>query len=239
MVRYQEIAHSLELGLAAGGDAARAIPSEHELCERYGASRTTIRAALKQLQDQGLIERRQGKGTFYRPRHITKHLGSIVDFHSEARMAGRVPKTQVLALTSRGATPAEFALFGGDIAKDGIVELLRLRSLDDQPAVLQRSRLGAAVLGEAKADALMNASLYRYLAECRGIHVATVEETLEPLGAGVEDAGHLGIPAGTAIFRSRRVARDGIGAVVEVSDNLIRGDIYRFTIRRQVGSAAS
>lgn len=237
MIRYQEIAHSLELGLAAGGDDSRAIPSEHELCERYGASRTTIRAALKQLQDQGLIERRQGKGTFYRPRHITKHLGSIVDFHSEARMAGRVPKTQVIALGSRAATPAEHSLFGADIARDGIVDLLRLRSLDDQPAVLQRSRLGASVLGTAQADALMNASLYRYLAECRGIHVATVEETLEPLGASAEDAGHLGIPVGTAIFRSQRVARDAVGTVIEVSDNLIRGDIYRFTIRRQVGSA--
>jgi GntR family transcriptional regulator len=236
MIRYQEIAHSLELGLAAGGDDSRAIPSEHELCERYGASRTTIRAALKQLQDQGLIERRQGKGTFYRPRHITKHLGSIVDFHSEARMAGRVPKTRVLALATRAATPAEFTLFGADIARDGIVDLLRLRSLDDQPAVLQRSRLGAGVLGSVRPDELMDASLYRYLAECRGIHVATVEETLEPLAAESEDAGHLGIPSGTAIFRSQRIARDAVGGVIEVSDNLIRGDIYRFTIRRQVGS---
>ena len=236
MIRYQEIAHSLELGLAAGGDDSRAIPSEHELCERYGASRTTIRAALKQLQDQGLIERRQGKGTFYRPRHITKHLGSIVDFHSEARMAGRVPKTRVLALATREATPAEFTLFGADIARDGIVDLLRLRSLDDEPAVLQRSRLGAGVLGPVKPDELMDASLYRYLAECRGIHVATVEETLEPLAAEAEDAGHLGIPSGTAIFRSQRIARDAVGGVIELSDNLIRGDIYRFTIRRQVGS---
>lgn len=236
MVRYQEIAHSLELGLAAAGGDSRAIPSEHELCERYGASRTTIRAALKQLQDQGLIERRQGKGTFYRPRHIAKNLGSIVDFHTEARMAGRVPTTRVVSLAVRAAAPDEFALFGEAIAAGGIVDLTRLRSLDDEPAVLQRSRLGLTVLGEAKADELVNASLYRYLAECRGIHVATVEETLEPLAAGADEAAHLRIAAGTAVFRSQRVARDIAGAVIEVSDNLIRGDIYRFTIHRQVGN---
>lgn len=239
MVRYREIAHSLELGLAAAGGDSRAIASEHELCERYGASRTTIRAALKQLQDQGLIERRQGKGTFYRPRHIAKHLGSIVDFHTEARMAGRVPTTQVVSLSVRAARPDEFALFGAAIAAAGIVDLVRLRSLDDEPAVLQRSRLGLTVLGTAEADALVNASLYRYLAECRAIHVATVEETLEPLAAGAEEAAHLRIAAGTAVFRSQRVARDMAGVVIELSDNLIRGDIYRFTIHRQIGDLAA
>lgn len=237
MVRYQQIAENIELGLSTAGDASRGVPSEHELCERYSASRTTIRAALKQLQDDGLIERRQGKGTFYRPRHITKHLGSLVDFHSEARMAGRVPRTRVLTLACRAPTPSEFALFGHDVAKDGVVDLLRLRSLDDQPAVLQRSRLGAAMLGHIDPDDLSDASLYRYLAECRDIHVATVEETLEPLGASAEDAGHLGIAEGTAVFRSQRVARDAVGGVIEVSDNLIRGDIYRFTIRRQMSAA--
>ena len=238
MVRYQEIAYSLELGLAAAGGDSRAIPSEHELCERYGASRTTIRAALKQLQDLGLIERRQGKGTFYRPRHIAKNLGSIVDFHTEARMAGRIPTTRVVSLLARQAMPDEFALFGKATAAGGIVDLTRLRSLDDEPAVLQRSRLGQAVLGGTQADELVNASLYRYLAECRGIHVATVEETLEPVAAGAEEAFHLGIVAGTAVFRSQRVARDIAGAVIEVSDNLIRGDIYRFSIHRQIGAPA-
>ena len=188
MVRYQEIAHSLELGLAAAGGVSRAIPSEHELCERYGASRTTIRAALKQLQDQGLIERRQGQGTFYRPRHIAKHLGSLVDFHSEARMAGRLPTTRVVSLSARTATPDEAALFSKAIASRGIVDLVRLRCLDDEPAVLQRSRLGASVLGEVSARDLVDTSLYRYLAACRSINVATVEETLEPLAIDADAA---------------------------------------------------
>ena len=238
MIRYQEIAESLERGLAAGGGCARAVPSEHELCERYGASRTTIRAALKQLQGRGLIERRQGQGTFYRPRHIAKQLGSLVDFHTEACMAGRVPTTRVVSLVACTATADEAALFR-QAAAAGLVHLTRLRSLDDEPAVLQRSRLGLATLGEAVTADLENASLYRYLAECRGVHVATVEETLEPWTVSAEEAAPLAIAPGTAVFRSQRVARNAEGLVVEVSDNLIRGDIYRFTIHRDVTDAAS
>lgn len=238
MIRYQEIAFSLERSLAAAGGASRAVPSEHELCARYGASRTTIRAALKQLQDRGLIERRQGQGTFYRPRHIAKHLGSLVDFHTEARMAGRVPTTRVIALVARPAAAEESALFGAAAAA-GLVELTRLRCLDDEPAVLQRSRVGLATLGETTAADLENASLYRYLAECRGVRVTTVEETLEPWAVSAEEAGPLAIAPGAAVFRSQRVARDADGIVVEVSDNLIRGDIYRFTIHRDVADAGS
>lgn len=239
MVRYQDIARNLANGLAAGGGDSRAIPSEHELCQRYGASRTTIRAALKQLQEQGLIERRQGQGTIYRPRHITKNLGSIVDFHTEARLAGREPTTRVISLSEREAGPDEHALFGTAIAAGGIVDLLRLRSLDDRPAVLQRSRLGRTVLGPVHPGDLADTSLYRHLAERRGVHVVMVEETLEPLALSAEDAAHLGVAAGFPVFRSQRVARDAAGAVVEVSDNLIRGDIYRFTIHRRVDAEAA
>jgi len=135
--------------------------------------------------------------------------------------------------------PDEHALFGTAIAAGGIVDLLRLRSLDDQPAVLQRSRLGRTVLGPVRPGDLADTSLYRHLAERRGVHVVMVEETLEPLAISAEDAAHLGVAAGFPVFRSQRVARDAAGAVVEVSDNLIRGDIYRFTIHRRVDAEAA
>lgn len=238
MVRYQEIAGSLERVLGAGGGGLKAMPSEHELCQRYKASRTTIRAALKQLDEQGLIERRQGRGTFYRPRHIAKDLGSIIDFHTEAHRAGRIPTTSIVSCGVRQAAPAEFALFGAATAEAGVVDLRRLGYLDGEPAVLQHSRIGHATLGELDAAALVKGSLYRYLAERRDIHVATVEETLEPHSADAGEAAHLGIAPGTAVFRSHRVARDLVGAVIETSVNLIRGDMYRFTTRREGPGAA-
>lgn len=232
MVRYHEIAHSLELALRGDGHGPVRVPSEHELCRRYGASRTTVRSALGELEKAGLVERRQGKGTFFRPAPISKNLGSLVNFHAEAEAAGRTPRTRVLSLERVPAGPAEATLFGLPPFAE-LLELVRVRSLDGLPAVLQRSWLRPEALRGAAAADLEDASLYDRLA-LAGLVVATVEETLEPRAAGAEEAGRLGIEPGTAVFRSRRVARTEAGAVVEVSDNLIRGDIYRFTTRRRV-----
>lgn len=239
MVRYREIAKSLEAELRASGVAqSRQLPSENDLCACFDASRTTIRAALNQLEKQGLIERRQGSGTFLRPPHIAKHLGSLVDFHTEARAAGRVPHTRVISLDVRKPTATEFALFGSGVTRNGIVELVRVRSLDAVPAVFQRSFLTRDLLGDVSIDDLQDASLYRYLSEHRGVHIASIEETLEPECVTADGAAYLDVAPGTAMFRSHRTARDGEGRVVEVSDNLIRGDIYRFIVHRRLDGGA-
>ena len=114
LIRYQEIAESLDRGLAAGGGVTLAVRFEQVLCERYRASRTTIRVALKSLQERGLIERRQGQRSFYRPRHIAKHLGSLVDFHTEARFTGSAPTTRTLEPCAVSAeVAAQLALVPG------------------------------------------------------------------------------------------------------------------------------
>jgi len=90
-----------------------------------------------------------------------------------------------------------------------------------------------------RARQLEDRSLYAFLAERRGVRVHTIEETLEPALAEGEDAARLGVAAGTPVFRSHRMARDAGGRLVEISDNLVRGDIYRFTVRRAAGEDAS
>lgn len=232
MVRYLDIAQKLAAGFEPGAASARALPTEHELCQRYGASRTTVRAALRHLAEQGLITSQQGKGSFFRPPHITKNLGSIVDFHTEAAMAGRIPETRLVAIRRLEAGEVPPGPFDAATLRGGIVELVRLRLLDGEPAVLQQSWLGAATLGEVEPGDLEDRSLYRFLEARRGLAVATIEETLEPCCIEPEPAALLGIEPGTAVFRSHRVARDAAGTVIEASRNLIRGDLYRFTIRR-------
>ncbi len=237
MLRYRAIAEDLRASFARSNfPDGHPLPSEHELCRAYGTSRTTIRAALDWLEGKGLVRRRQGSGTFYRSPAIAKHLGSVVDFHTEATEAGRRPHTSVLSLSVRAATPIESAVFGKRDLRRGVAELSRVRILDGEPAVLQRSYLANALLGRVKAADLDDTSLYAFLAARRGVHVHTIEETLEPAIVDGEEAGLLRVQPGTPVFRSHRIARDAAGRVIEISDNLIRGDLYRFTVRRSAGA---
>ena len=240
MIRYRAIAEELRASFARTNyPDGHPLPSEHELCVAYGVSRTTIRAALDWLERRGLVRRRQGSGTFYKSPAIAKHLGSVVDFHTEALKAGRKPRTEVLSLAVRPPSPAEAVVFGAKDARGGIAELKRIRYLDGEPGVLQRSYLSAAILGRVKASALHDKSLYAFLAERRGVKVHSIEETLEPALAEGEEAELLRVPAGTPVFRSHRMAREACGRLIEISDNLVRGDIYRFTVRRNAGEAES
>ena len=233
MVRYLDLADRMREAFRGGlWRDGQALPSEADLCALHGVSRTTVRAALDVLEAEGLVRRQQGSGTFFRDDGIRKHLGSLVDFNTEAEAAGHRPRTSVLSLIRRPAGLHEIAAFGAQLAADGILELRRLRFLDDRPALLQTSYLARALAGPIADSDLEHASLYRLLAARRGIEGADIEETLEPAAIGEEDARALDIEPGTAVFRSYRIARAAGGRIVEVSDNLIRGDIYRCTVRR-------
>jgi GntR family transcriptional regulator len=68
--RYGQVAQLLRQAIASGETApAGALPTEAELCDRYDASRTTVRRALLELRDEGLVESRQGSGWTVPPRH--------------------------------------------------------------------------------------------------------------------------------------------------------------------------
>lgn len=240
MVRYLHIADQIKTSIAVGawknGDP---IDPEMTLSKRFGVSRTTIRAALRELQRQNVIRREQGRGTFVSVAMIEKEVGSLVDFHTEAIAAGRAPGTMVLSLTRRAPEFHEMVVFGERVNHGGVVELQRLRYLDRVPAVWQRSCLPADLLAGLTAEDLEDKSLYRLLADRKNIVVVDVDEVLEPALASAEAAALLQVPAATALFKTQRAARLADGTVVETSVNFVRADLYRFRVTRKARSVWS
>ncbi|HEY8582623.1 MAG TPA: GntR family transcriptional regulator, partial [Capillimicrobium sp.] len=95
---YAQLKRTLTDLIAAGtlspGDR---LPSESELCERYGVSRTTVRQALAELESDGALRREQGRGTFVaEPAPNSGFLQSTSGFFEEAVAAGRTVATRVL-----------------------------------------------------------------------------------------------------------------------------------------------
>ena len=114
------------------------IPPEHELERKYGLSRVTVRRALQELTAEGLLERKQGKGTFVSTPRISQDLKSIHSFHDACKQNGFQGGTIVIHVKETDADPAdleELELRQG--AK--VVETLRVRTADGVPVVLEKN----------------------------------------------------------------------------------------------------
>ena len=100
-----EIAHQ-ELRKAITGGTFRPgsqLPTEAELCEMLGVSRTVVREALRVLEDDGLVARRHGVGTFVRNHPILKNLNFNFGITEMIESAGSQPGTSHLAIKKETA----------------------------------------------------------------------------------------------------------------------------------------
>ena len=80
------------------------LPSEEELVQKYGVSRTTIRKAIQELERLELIEIRRGKGTFVRSEKITQDLSGLTGFVEDMVAVGLHPSAKVLSKATISAT---------------------------------------------------------------------------------------------------------------------------------------
>ncbi len=104
---YARVKRYLKEGLAAGRWAPGALmPSEHDLVSRFSVSRMTVNRALRELQVEGLVERRQGVGTFAAPLHRISSTLTIRDLHEEIEARGAQHAARVhLARTEPAPAP--------------------------------------------------------------------------------------------------------------------------------------
>ena len=137
--RYEEIAAYLR-GLIAEREPGDRLPSEAELCDRFGVSRMTARHAVQQLEQEHLLHRRRGKGTFVSARPVPRLLGSPLSFTESTERRGMRATSRLLEAAS--ISPSEEDVKALEIAVDDPVGLLeRIRYADDVPMAIERAVL--------------------------------------------------------------------------------------------------
>jgi GntR family transcriptional regulator len=199
LVLHDEIAR----GALAAGDP---LPTEQLLCEQFGVSRITVRRALADLADAGVIERRQGVGSFVRDRPQERRIPAGGSFMDGLRKTELQTDVDVIELDIRNM-PAPVADQLGTERGLHVVRLRRERRTSE-PLMITQAWLPEALSGTVTAEALTHAPLYRLLADA-GVELDRVEHEITAEVAGPRNAQLLDVAIGAALMRVNRLAFAG------------------------------
>ena len=211
------------------------LPPEPELAAELGVSRATLREALRSLEDEGLVRRTRGAGTFVadRPR-VANNLDANFGVTDAIRSSGMEPGTLHGSVRLEAASADEAERLDLDPGED-VVVVDRVRTADGRPVVLSRDILAAALTGEDPAllDRMERTSVYEVLERDLGIAIHHGLATFRPTRADGHLASRLDVPRGTLLLYIRQVDFDVQGRPIVSSHEHHLADAFEFSVVRR------
>lgn len=224
--RYAQLYRHIAAIIASGDlPPETQLPPERELADLARVSRVTVRKAVAQMVDEGVLEQRRGAGTFVRrPRPKMEHsLSSLLSFTDYMRQRGKAPTSRILRRGVFLPNPDEQVALGLS-GVDRVTRLDRLRSSDGMPMALELSSLPNDVLPD---PALVDSSLYDVL-RATGTAPTRGMQRIKAVNLGAEEARLLNLTEGAAVLRIDRTGYLPSGRPIEFTRGLYRSDIYDF-----------
>ena len=224
---YFQISRRLEEAVDRGDlTPGERLPNEIEFAESLAISRPTMRRALDDLVEKGMLTRKKGVGTRVANAQVRRRV-ALTSLHDDLAAAGRHPQTQVLTFDA-GCTDRHAARELGVAVDECLVYCERLRLADGRPLAILRNWLPARFNDIVAAD-LEAHGLYRLLGERNG-RPSVAKQRITALPAGAAEAKLLGTKRNAPLISMQRTAFDGAGHAVEFADNLYRADLYAIEV---------
>jgi GntR family transcriptional regulator len=203
------------------------LPSERELSEFYGVNRLTVRQALNDLVNEGMLRRQRGVGTFVVEAKLTQVLDRVLGFSERIREAGHSPSSRQIALEIIPA-PLSAARRLGIAPDDPVYKLVRLRCSDEEPVMLETAFLPEALFPGLATIDFSTTSLYQILSDRFNCLILEAEEQLEPVLLADYEAKLLEVESTTPGMLVESTSYDQYGKIVEIGKAVVRGDKARF-----------
>lgn len=202
--------------------AGDALESERELVHQLGVSRVTVRQAIGDLVEAGLLERTQGKGTFVTGPRVNSRL-HLMSFSREMRSRGLKPRTRVLSATEEAAS--EEVASHLQISPGGpVVRLERLRTADGTPMAHEVGWYPSAQFPGLLEHDLT--AVYDLMVDHYGVDATHGEQNVSAEAADADSARVLGIARRAPLLVQERLTFAG-KRPVEYSLSRYRADRYR------------
>lgn len=229
---YIKISETLKKEISGGiYGAGDLLPTEDELEERFSASRTTIRNAVGKLERDGLVYRRQGKGTIVQEPKPIQNLNLITSFTETLHEKGVLVETGNLSLETINPPPQIAHQL--NLPKGEKVYLVRrTRIADGVPIAFMSNYLVAGKVPglEHKKNLLRSMGLYQLLEQEYRLELRQASETIESYISGPLEMDLLHLQDKTALFHTVRVTTLSDGSPFEVVVSVIRADRYEYRV---------
>jgi GntR family transcriptional regulator len=205
------------------------MPTEKELVNRYGVSRTTVRRALSGLVEEGLLVSRQGAGTFVAPRRIVHPLDQLRPFISIFASVGKRPEGQILRFewVSEPQLPPQVAH-----PVDGALMIRRLYTIDGAPQAVADIAVPDPFGQRISRAEIDEHPIYQVLQDNLGLTLSYGQIALTSQSATKDLAQPLGVATGHPLLVLQRATMDADDRLLEHATYYLLPD--RFELRLTV-----
>jgi len=210
------------------------LPSERELSTTYGVNRLTVRQAIDDLVQEGLLRRMRGIGTVVAQPRVVQVFPTVLGFSARMRSGGHVTLSRVL---SHEAEPARTSVARRLHIPEGapVMRMARLRIVDNEALMVETSFLSLDRFPDLLQGDFTVRSLYDVITARYNITICELDQTLEPVLMTPYEADLLDSVAGNPAMLVEVIAFAGEGDPFEFSKAIVRGDKcqYYFRMRSQ------
>ncbi len=206
--------------------ANQKIPTELELSEKFQISRMTVRKALAELVDEGVLAKKQGKGTFVQEEKLTEDLSSPNSFTNLCKRNGKEPGGRTLKFTLQEARERDIRILE---LKEGeqVIRVERVRTADNVPVMLENLYFPGH-LKNILTENLNDVSLYQILKEKYGLHSGNSVMEISVCEATAEEAGILEIKTGKPCLLMEEIVYDQYNNPLHRTKSVLRGDKFKY-----------
>ena len=224
---YFQVSSQLEQAIQSGElPPGFRLQNEIALADFYGLSRPTMRRAIQELVDKGLLVRKRGVGTQVVNGRVRRKV-ELTSLYDDLAKSGQRPTSKVLHLAVEPA-PDEVATELGVEAGSPVVHLQRLRLAAEKPLAIMQNWLPEDLAVVAESD-LAARGLYELMRE-QGVHMVVARQQIGARGATREEARLLRLRTGAPLLTMQRATFDDVGRAVEWGSHVYRAESYSFEV---------
>lgn len=221
-----ELIYEIENNIGENGK----LYSERDICLRYNVSRTTVRQALSELERDGYIYKKHGKGTFVSPNRMSQDLQGFYSFTKEMEKLGKAPSSKVLKFEILAANNQLITMM--KLKEDDLAyKFTRVRLADDIPMIVETTYVPYELFPGITRSDLNKTPLYDILFQKFNETIEYANETYLPVLANEHEAEILGIEVGSPCLKITRSTFNKDNLIIEYTVSIARGDKFKYNIQ--------